>query len=70
MNCFQDQDSGYDGFCPEKSLYSTTSSDTSSVLSSSDPEPPAASPHQAEPVYTRPRPRPRPSPIYEKHEVN
>ena len=31
---YQDQDSGYDGFCPEKSIYSTGSSDTSSVMSS------------------------------------
>ena len=29
---YHDQDSGYDGFCPEKSIYSTGSSDTSSVM--------------------------------------
>ena len=33
-NLYQDQDSGYDGFCPEKSIYSTGSSETSSLLSS------------------------------------
>ena len=35
----QDQDSGYEGFCPEKSIYSTGSSDTSSVLSSEECDP-------------------------------
>ena len=58
---YQDQDSGYDGFCPEKSLYSTTSSDTSSLLSS-DQEP-----SFREETYGRTPPRPRPSPIYEAH---
>lgn len=54
----QDQDSGYDGFCPEKSIYSTGSSDTSSVLSTDGGD---ASYTE---VYGR---RPRPAPIYEKH---
>lgn len=71
---YQDQDSGYDGFCPEKSLYSTGSSDTSSVLGQSDNLPSPLS--QAEPdstpvnyeIYSRTRARPRPTPIYEKHQ--
>ena len=72
---YQDQDSGYDGFCPEKSLYSTTSSDTSSVLSSSEggeaaSPAPAPAPYTSRTdleLYARTRARPRPSPIYEKH---
>lgn len=68
---YQDQDSGYDGFCPEKSLYSTGSSDTSSVMSgaSSGQETPSgvmSYTHTGD-IYARTRPRPRPSPIYEKH---
>ena len=60
-NLTQDQDSGYDGFCPEKSIYSTGSSDTSSVLSTDGGD---ASYTE---VYGRSRARPRPAPIYEKH---
>ena len=67
----QEQDSCYDGFCPEKSLYSTGSSDTSSVMSgaSSGQETPSgvmSYTHTGD-IYARTRPRPRPSPIYEKH---
>lgn len=71
---YQDQDSGYDGFCPEKSLYSTGSSDTSSVLGQADnlPSPlsqqePDSTPVNYE-IYSRTRARPRPTPIYEKHQ--
>ena len=60
---YQDQDSGYDGFCPEKSIYSTGSSETSSLLSSEGPEHSGQYPE----IYAKPRVRPRPSPIYEKH---
>ena len=68
---YQDQDSGYDGFCPEKSIYSTGSSDTSSVMSGSEAgqEAPGVSVSHARDleIYARTRPRPRPAPIYEKH---
>jgi hypothetical protein len=59
---FQDQDSGYDGFCPEQSIYSTTSSDSSSVISSEADISMPAIPT----LYGRALARPRPSPIYEK----
>jgi len=59
---YQDQDSGYDGFCPEKSIYSTGSSETSSVLSSDSPDT-----SYREDSYGRSPARPRPSAIYEKH---
>ncbi len=59
---FQDQDSGYDGYCPEQSIYSTASSDSSSVISSeADTSLPLFSS-----LYGRSLARPRPSPIYEK----
>ena len=58
---FQDQDSGYDGFCPEQSIYSTTSSDSSSVISEADNSLPAFPA-----LYGRGLARPRPTPIYEK----
>ena len=65
---YQDQDSGYDGFCPEKSIYSTGSSDTSSVLGQPDcPAEPDSTPVNYE-IYSRTRARPRPTPIYEKHQ--
>ena len=71
---YQDQDSGYDGFCPEKSLYSTGSSDTSSVMSGASSggqeTPSSVMTYTASPgdnIYARTRPRPRPVPIYEKH---
>ena len=71
---YQDQDSGYDGFCPEKSLYSTGSSDTSSVMSgdtggsSAGHDTPAVLGYNnTGDIYARTRPRPRPAPIYEKH---
>ena len=68
---YQDQDSGYDGFCPEKSIYSTGSSDTSSVMSGSEAgqEAPSVSVSHGRDleIYARTRPRPRPAPIYEKH---
>jgi len=63
---YQDQDSGYDGFCPEKSIYSTGSSETSSVLSSDGQEPRDASFRDPE-TYGKSPARPRPSAIYEKH---
>ena len=63
---YQDQDSGYDGFCPEKSIYSTGSSETSSVLSSDGQEPREASYRDPE-TYGKCPARPRPSAIYEKH---
>ena len=63
---YQDQDSGYDGFCPEKSIYSTGSSETSSVLSSDGQEPREASFRDPE-TYGKSPARPRPSAIYEKH---
>ena len=63
---YQDQDSGYDGFCPEKSIYSTGSSETSSVLSSDGQEPRDASFRDTE-TYGKSPARPRPSAIYEKH---
>ena len=62
---YQDQDSGYDGFCPEKSIYSTGSSETSSLLSSEGLEHSPGT-HFSDP-FSKSRPRPRPSPIYEKH---
>jgi len=65
LTLYQDQDSGYDGFCPEKSIYSTGSSDTSSVLSSDGPD---NSYNRDFEIYARTRSRPRPQPIYEKHE--
>lgn len=65
LTLYQDQDSGYDGFCPEKSIYSTGSSDTSSVLSSDGPD---NSYNRDFEIYARTRTRPRPTPIYEKHE--
>ena len=71
---YQDQDSGYDGFCPEKSLYSTGSSDTSSVLGQSDNLASPLSPAEQDStpvnyeIYSRTRARPRPTPIYEKHQ--
>ena len=55
----QDQDSGYEGFCPEKSIYSTGSSDTSSVLSSEECESRPRLPS----LYTRPPDLP--SPLHE-----
>ncbi len=58
---FQDQDSGYDGYCPEQSIYSTASSDSSSVISEADTSLPLFSS-----LYGRSLARPRPSPIYEK----
>jgi hypothetical protein len=59
---FQDQDSGYDGYCPEQSIYSTTSSDSSSVISSeADISLPVPST-----LHRRALTRPRPAPIYEK----
>jgi len=66
----QDQDSGYDGFCPEKSIYSTGSSDTSSVLSSEGSADISNSYRDSSlEIYSRGRnSRPRPTPIYEKHE--
>ena len=75
---YQDQDSGYDGFCPEKSIYSTGSSDTSSVVGQDNlPSPlslqdnstaePDSTPVNYE-IYSRTRARPRPTPIYEKHQ--
>ena len=71
---YQDQDSGYDGFCPEKSIYSTGSSDTSSVvgqdnlpLQETSQVDPDSSPVSYE-IYSRTRARPRPTPIYEKHQ--
>ena len=69
---FMDQDSGYDGFCPEKSIYSTGSSETSSLLSSDGHENGMhhANQYPMSADYTFPRARtgrPRPSPIYEKH---
>lgn len=67
----QDQDSGYDGFCPEKSIYSTGSSDTSSVLSS-EGSADISNSYRGDSsleIYSRGRTsRPRPTPIYEKHE--
>ena len=63
---YQDQDSGYDGFCPEKSIYSTGSSETSSVLSSDGQEPRDTSFREPE-TYGKSPARPRPSAIYEKH---
>ena len=63
---YQDQDSGYDGFCPEKSIYSTGSSETSSVLSSDGQEPRDTSFRDPE-TYGKSPARPRPSAIYEKH---
>ena len=66
---YHDQDSGYDGFCPEKSIYSTGSSDTSSVMSSEGQDPNNVGYNRDLDIYsTRSRPRPRPSPIYEKHQ--
>jgi len=65
LTLYQDQDSGYDGFCPEKSIYSTGSSDTSSVMSSDGPD---NSYNRDFEIYARTRARPRPTPIYEKHE--
>ena len=69
---YQDQDSGYDGFCPEKSIYSTGSSDTSSVMSSEGQDGANITNisynRDLEIYSTRSRPRPRPSPIYEKHQ--
>lgn len=62
---YQDQDSGYDGFCPEKSIYSTGSSDTSSLLSSEGLD--HSSPSGNSDLLSKLRTRPRPSPIYEKH---
>ena len=79
---FMDQDSGYDGFCPEKSIYSTGSSETSSLLSSDGHEHHNSSHNSngsngvttsstqypsSEYTFPRARGRPRPSPIYEKH---
>ena len=71
---YQDQDSGYDGFCPEKSLYSTGSSDTSSVMSgdtggssAGQDTPGVLGYNNPGDIYARTRPRPRPAPIYEKH---
>ena len=55
----QDQDSGYEGFCPEKSIYSTGSSDTSSVLSSEECDPRPRPPS----LYSRPPDLP--SPLHE-----
>ena len=52
----QDQDSGYEGFCPEKSIYSTGSSDTSSVLSSEECDPRPRPPS----LYSRPPDLPPP----------
>ena len=67
----QDQDRGYDGFCPEKSIYSTGSSDTSSVLSS-EGSADISNSYRGDSsleIYSRGRTsRPRPTPIYEKHE--
>ena len=63
---YQDQDSGYDGFCPEKSIYSTGSSDTSSLLSSEGLEHSPATSTSLD-LYSKQRTRPRPAPIYEKH---
>jgi len=65
LTLYQDQDSGYDGFCPEKSIYSTGSSDTSSVMSSDGQD---NSYNRDFEIYARTRARPRPTPIYEKHE--
>lgn len=75
---FMDQDSGYDGFCPEKSIYSTGSSETSSLLSSDGHDSGLATSSQhnstnstnypsMDYTFPRSRGRPRPSPIYEKH---
>jgi len=65
LTLYQDQDSGYDGFCPEKSIYSTGSSDTSSVMSSDGQDNLYNRDYE---IYARTRARPRPTPIYEKHE--
>jgi hypothetical protein len=62
---YQDQDSGYDGFCPEKSLYSTCSSDTSSELSSDGPD--ASYSREYPEASGRLAARPRPAAIYEPH---
>jgi len=61
----QDQDSGYDGFCPPDSLYSVASSDTSSVLSSDSPD---TSYSRDLSVTGRTPTRARPSAIYERQE--
>lgn len=70
LTFYQDQDSGYDGFCPEKSIYSTGSSDTGSVLSSEGSDKVGTGYHSKADyeIYGRTKGRPRPSPIYEKHE--
>ena len=73
---YHDQDSGYDGFCPEKSIYSTGSSDTSSVMGQDSGGSPLSladnSTNEQDSVsyeiYSRTRVRPRPTPIYEKHQ--
>jgi hypothetical protein len=62
---FQDQDSGYDGFCPEQSIYSTTSSSDSSSVISSEAEQQSLAVFPS--LYGRAAlARPRPAPIYEK----
>jgi hypothetical protein len=59
---FQDEDSGYDGYCQENSIYSTTASDSSSIVSS---EPEAYLPMVSS-LYGKAVVRPRPRPICEK----
>jgi len=68
LTFYQDQDSGYDGFCPEKSIYSTGSSDTGSVLSSEGSDKVGYHSKADYVIYGRTPGRPRPQPIYEKHE--
>ena len=71
---YHDQDSGYDGFCPEKSIYSTGSSDTSSVMGQDSAGSPlsladnSTNESVSYEIYSRTRVRPRPTPIYEKHQ--